>query len=229
MLPINTPIRIVIADECAVFREGFETLLTNQGDIHIVGHASNGTELIQLVKKRNPNLVITGIQMQEVDGIEASRTLMRLFPELGIIAVSYRNEEAIVTQMLELGVKGYLLKSATKTEMVEAVKSVYRRDVYYCRATSKLLSRLAVKHYYSPQSKKPLLTPKEHLIIKLICEEFSNKEIAEKLKLTCRSIESSRERILEKIGAKNMAGVIIYAIKNKIYLILKIYLFVFLD
>ena len=216
MLPINNPIRIVIADECAVFREGFEALLNNQSDIIIIGHANNGAELVQLVKKTNPDVVITGIQMQELDGIEASRTLMNLFPDLGIIAVTYHNEEAFVTQMLATGVKGYLLKSATKIEMIEAVKSVNRRDAYYCTSTSKLLSRLAIKHYVSHHSKKPLLTAKEISIIKLICEELSNKEIAEKMNLTCRSIESSRERILEKIGAKNMVGIVIYAIKNKI-------------
>jgi DNA-binding NarL/FixJ family response regulator len=121
--------------------------------------------------------------------------------------------------MLEAGAKGYLLKNTNKAEVVQAVKTVYRQETYYCNQTSNKLAQMIAKSRVSAGKnfKKPNFNEKEIEIIKLICKELSNKEIATELNLSTRTIEGYREKILEKIEAKNIAGLVIYAIKNNIY------------
>jgi DNA-binding NarL/FixJ family response regulator len=216
---MNTPIKIIIADDHEIFRKGFQVLLRKEEEIRIIGEAQNGDELLKLVKTNEPDIVIMDIQMPVMDGIEATRQLTRTHPRIGIIALTMFVDDHLVINMLEAGARGYLLKDTSKSELMEAIHAVYSGNTYFCSATSKKMAHLIGQSRFNlfPARQKTSLTSTEIEIIKLICQEYSSKEIAAQLGYTPRTIENYREKIQEKIGAKNMVGVAVYAIKNRIY------------
>ena len=214
----STTINIILADDHEIFRDGFRVMINKIPSITLIGEASNGEELVRLSKMLNPDVVITDIKMPLMDGIEATRKLKNLIPSVGVIAFSMFNEDNLIVDMLEAGAKGYLLKNAHKDEIVAAVSAVFKDETFYCKSTSSRLAQMIASSSFNPYKNiKSDLSEKEIMIIKLICEQYVNKEIADKLQLSKRTIEGYRERILEKIKAKNTAGIVVYAIKNKIY------------
>jgi DNA-binding NarL/FixJ family response regulator len=218
----ETPIRVILADDHEIFRDGFKAMLRKQPSVELIGEASNGKELVNLVRQLSPNVVITDIKMPLMDGLEATKIISKEFPEIGIVALSMIDEENLIIDMMEAGAKGYLLKNAHKTEIMEAIKAVNEHHIYYCDGASAKLTRMIAKNEKIPFIKKqvkPELTQKEIDVILFICQEMTNKEIAERLNLSIRTIEGYRDRIQEKIGARNAAGIVIYAIRNNIYVV----------
>lgn len=210
---LYAPVRIIFADDHEVCRDGFTVMMKKQTDIEIIDEARNGEQLIQLTRQLKPDIVITDIIMPIKNGIEATREIIEEFPHIGVIAFSMSEEETLIVDIIKAGAKGYILKSSGKEEVIAAVKAVNKGQDYYCRETSRILSNIRGRevHY------KTKLTEKEIDIIKMICEELSNEEMAMLLGLSKRTIESYREKIMEKINARNIAGIVLYAIKNKIY------------
>ena len=216
---MKTHIDIVLADDHEIFRDGFRVMVKKIPNINLVGEASNGEELISITRALQPDVIITDIKMPVMDGIEATRQLSEMYPQTGIIALSMFDEDNLIVDMLEAGARGYLLKNAQKEEILAAVRTVYNKQTYYCQNTTAKLAQMIANSNYNPNKKsiKPVFSDKELLVIKLICQEFSNKEIAEKLNLSKRTVEGYREKILEKINAKNTVGIVVFAIKYKIY------------
>lgn len=215
----NAPIRIVLADDHEIFRDGFNVMMKKQADIKLIGEAANGMELIEIAGKLLPDIILTDIKMPKIDGIEATKILTSRYPGINIIALSMFDDDNLVIDMLEAGAKGYLLKSAHKNEIIEAIKSVYKNENYYCKNTSTKLVQLIATSRFDPykEVQKPLFSKKEIEMIRLICQEVTNKEIAAKLFLSIRTIEGYRERIQEKMRVKSTAGIVIYAIKTGIF------------
>ncbi len=213
------PIQLILADDHEIFRDGLSVMIKKISEINLIAEASNGAELVKLAQKYKPDIIITDIKMPVMNGIEATKILKKELPDIGVIALSMFNEEDLIVDMLEAGAKGYLLKNAHKDEIVAAVKSVHNNQTYYCRDTTSILTKMIAKSNFDPYTHtvKPEFTENESAVIKLICEEYSNKEMAEQLNLSIRTIEGYREKILEKIEAKNTAGIVVYAIKNKLY------------
>jgi DNA-binding NarL/FixJ family response regulator len=213
------PIRIVIADDHEIFRDGFKLMMKKQSEIEIVAEAENGRELLELTHQHLPDVVVTDIKMPLMDGIEATKQIKAKHPEIEVVALSMFDEENLVIDMLEAGARGYLLKNTHKEEVVQAVTAVHKKETYFCKQTSTKLAQMIAKSRFTPYKpvKKPGFNDRELEIIKLICQEFSNKEIANKLSMSIRTVEGYREKILEKIEAKNVAGLVVYAIKNNIY------------
>jgi DNA-binding NarL/FixJ family response regulator len=210
------PITLVLADDHEIFRDGLKALLKKQKDIDLVGEASNGSELLEVVEKKQPDIVMTDIQMPLINGIEATRIIKSKHPGIGIIALSMYMEESLVVYIITAGASGYLVKNVSKPELVEAVKSVCRGESYYSTAMSrKLLDRLT-KIKFHQEYLKPQFTKREIEVLRLICKEYTHKEIASILSLSPRTIEGIRENIQKKIGAKNTIGIAVYAIKNRI-------------
>lgn len=219
MMKVN-PIKIILADDHEIFRDGFKSMLRKQPSVEMIGEASNGDELVKLTRQLLPDVVVTDIKMPKMDGLEATKILSKEFPRIGIIALSMIDEESQIIDMMEAGAKGYLLKNAHKNEIVDAINAVYEGELYYCNETSAKLSRMIAANEKIPfirKKEKVEFSDKEIDVILLICEQLTNKEIAQKLNLSTRTIEGYRDRIQEKIGAKNSAGIVIYAIKNNIY------------
>jgi len=212
-------ISIVIADDHEIFRDGFRIMVKKHPEIKISGEAENGKELIELVEELKPDVILTDIKMPKMDGIDATKQLVKKDPEIKIIALSMFDEDNLIIDILEAGARGYLLKNANKEEIVEAIKMVNNGQTYYCKHTSGKLVQMIAKSKFNPYKKtpKPNFSDREIEIITLICDQFSNKEIATRLNLSVRTIEGYREKIQEKTNAKNSAGIVIFAIKNKLY------------
>ncbi len=214
-----TPISIVIADDHEIFRDGFKVMLKKYPEIKLLGEAENGIELLKLAEQLHPDVILTDIRMPKMDGIEATRVMVEKYPGISIIVLSMFDEDNLIIDMLEAGAKGYLLKNTHKEDIIEAIRTVYNGENYYCKHTSAKLIQMIARSRYNPYKKKPKVefTEKEIEVIRLICEQLLNKEIAEKLNLSIRTIEGYREKIQEKMNVRNSAGVAVYAIKNGIY------------
>lgn len=212
-------IKILIADDHHIFREGFKVLLKNQHEIELVGEAENGRELLEMAAKLQPDVAIVDIKMPVMDGIEACKHIKKKFPDMKVIALSMFNDDNLIVDMLEAGAKGYLLKNTNKNELIQATKAVYEGSTYYCTATSNKLAKMIAESKFNPYRNHPVkkFTSRETDIMKLVCDQYTNKEIATTLGLSIRTVESHREKIQEKTGAKNAIGVVIYAIKHGIY------------
>ena len=213
-------IRVVLADDNEIFRDGFQIMMQKNQDIEMIGSAENGAELLKLVAETSPDVIITDIQMPILDGIEATRLLVSKYPEIGVIAFTMFGEESLIVDMLEAGARGYLLKNATRREVCDAITAVFNNETYYCKATNEKLARIVGKSKHKPNrlaEPKVIFSDREKKIIRLICEEKLNKEIADSVNLSLRTIEGYRERIVEKMGVKNTAGIVRYAIKNGLF------------
>lgn len=211
-MTLNTPIRVLLADDHEAIREGFQVMMKNTG-IVMVGEARNGKQLIQLASQLKPDIIITDILMPEMNGIDATVEITTQFPAIGIIAFSMSNEETLIVDMLKAGARGYILKSSGKDEVIAAVRSVFRGHPYYCRETDTILTNIRK----AGNNKKPKLNHKELMIIKMICQELSSREIGDIMSLSRRTVDGYRQEIIEKIRVRNTAGIVLYAIKNKIF------------
>lgn len=219
MIKQTNQISIVIADDHELLRDGFRVMLKKYPDIKLLGEAENGKSLIDLVQKVKPDVVLTDIKMPEMDGIEATRMLLKKNPGIRIIALSMFDEENLIIDMLEAGARGYLLKNSHKDEIMDAIRLVHYGQTFYCKTTSAKLVSMIAKSKFNPHKKTPApdFTEREIQIIKLVCEQLSNKEIADRLNLSVRTIEGYREKIQEKMEVKNTAGIVVYAIKKSIF------------
>ncbi|MGB8193082.1 MAG: response regulator transcription factor [Chitinophagaceae bacterium] len=211
-------IRLVIADDHEIFRDGLALMLSRQQDVVLAGQAENGRQLLELVADVQPDIVMTDIKMPIMDGIEATKLLLQQYPELKIIALSMFDEENLIVDMLEAGAKGYLLKNADKQEILDAISNVFENRTYYCRHTSARLASMIVKSKFNPYKKaEPVsFNDREKEIIRMICQQCTTQEIGERLFLSKRTVEGYRTKILEKMNVKNTAGVVIFALRHHI-------------
>lgn len=218
MSKIPDSIKVVLADDHGLFREGFRFMIKKQPDIDLVAEAENGEDLLKLVEYWNPDAVITDIKMPKMDGIEVMHIIKRDHPFLPVIALTNYEEESLIIEMIKSGAKGYLLKSANNEEIIEAIKTVVRDKTYYCSFTREKVNRIISKEWFRPNSHaKVKFNTRELRVINLICDELTNKEIADHLFISKRTVETYRENILLKMGVKNTAGVVVYAIKHGLY------------
>lgn len=216
----NTPlIKVVLADDHEIFRDGLKLMLSKFSTVAIAGDASNGRELVQLVDAEKPDIVITDIKMPLMDGVEATKYITQRHPGIGVIALSMFDEISLIVEMLEAGASGYLVKDCDKTEIKEAIERVYHKEQYYCRHTGNKLMQVMARNAKKQDNKNtaPALSDKEKEIIELICQQYTTKEIGEKLFMSPRTVEGYRLKILEKLEAKNTVGIVIAAIKFGLY------------
>jgi len=212
-------INVVMADDHGIFRDGFQLILSRAPGLHLVAQAANGRELIEQVKEFQPHVVVTDIKMPLMDGIEATRMITSTWTNIGVIGLSMHDEDDLILEMLEAGAKGYLLKNADKQEVIDAIETVFAGDPYYCTSTNAKLVKLIAKSRFQSftRIKKPEFNEREIDIIKLICQEFTNREIGEKLFMSVRTVEGYRLKILEKMDVKNTVGLVIYAIQHGLF------------
>lgn len=213
-------INIVIADDHTLFRKGLRNLMLELDSVGEIFEAQNGAELLELlnIAKPLPDVVLLDINMPVMDGVEATKKIKQLFPGLKIIILTMENNEHFVLQMLELGVNGYLIKNCEPEELALALESVTTKDFYFDDNITDFIRKVyfTQKGTGQKQEEPTHLTTREKEILQLICMEMNTYEIAEKLFLSPRTVESHRKNIIEKTGVKNIAGLIVYAIKNNL-------------
>jgi DNA-binding NarL/FixJ family response regulator len=212
----NETIKIVIADDHEFFRIGFIKFITYSfPQTKFIAEARNGIELVELVKKHRPQVAITDIQMPKMDGIQACRIIKDNYPGTNVIAFSVFDKPEQILGMLDAGAIGYLVKSSEKEEILQAIENVSKGTRYYCSSIAEKCFR-DTNRSHQKDKQKIQFTFQEIKVIKLICEQLSNKEIASQLKLSTRTVEDYRRNIQEKIGAKNVVGTVLYAVFNNL-------------
>lgn len=209
-------IRVVIADDHCLFRNGLRNLLSQIRHIEVVGEAMNGQELVRRSVELSPDIILTDINMPLMDGIMATREIARRRPGTGVIVLSAYNKEEPILRMLEAGALGYVLKSADNEEISEAINTVSEHKPYFCKEVTEKLTEIVSRNYQLPPDADLHFTDREKEIMRLICREFTSKEIAYSLSLSKRTVEGHRTRIMDKVGAKSIAGIITYAFRSGI-------------
>ena len=212
---MGNTISIAIVDDHKLFRDGLKILLKRAcPEISEMYEASNGEEFLQMLKEHVPDVVLMDIAMPDMDGIEATKRAMEVYPDLKIIALSMYGEEEYYSQMIESGAKGFILKDSDIQEVQNAVREVAEGKNYF---TPDILVKL-IKNMHKKKKKpeKSELSGREIEILYHICSGQSNQEIADTLHLSKRTVDKHRENLLLKTGAKNTASLVIYAVKNEI-------------
>jgi len=211
-------IKYVIADDHLIFRQGLRYALADDHKLKFVGDAENGIKLVELVKKQMPDVILLDLKMPEMDGLEAAKTLHGIHPEIKILMLTSFDDEHFILHLLELGINGYLLKNSEPNEIKKAIHSVYENGYYFNHLVSTTMLR-AITHKSNADLKLKeviKLNEREIEVLKLICNELTTSEIAAKIYLSPRTIEGIRTTLIEKTGAKNIAGLVLYAIKSGI-------------
>jgi two-component system response regulator NreC len=204
-------IKIFLADDHTIVRQGLKLILAAQPDIEVVGEAANGREAVELVQKLKPDLVLMDVAMPELNGIEATRRMVEANSRLKILVLSMHKEAVYVREILRAGARGYILKDAIDTELLSAVRSVVRGDGYISPAVSGALLNDYRKDVTDPAD---LLSNREREVLQLIAEGKTNKEIAVKLNLSVYTVDSHRGKIMEKLNLHSTGELVRFAIKN---------------
>lgn len=210
-------IKYVIADDHKIFRQGLRYALADDHRLKLVGEAENGAALLQLVEKQQPDVILLDLKMPEMDGIEATRKIHESYPDVKILMLTTYDDEHFIMHLLELGANGYLLKNADPEEIKRAIHFVYENDHYFNHLVSNTMLRAITRKNSGLKIHEAIkLNDRETDVLKLICQELTTAEIAEKIFLSPRTIEGLRTSLIEKTGVRNTAGLVLYAIKNGI-------------
>ncbi len=206
-------IKILLADDHTIVRQGLKLILSSQKDLEVIGEASNGREVIELAKRLQPDIVLMDVAMPEVNGIEATRSLMEMNSRLRILVLSMHKEAVYVREILKAGARGYLLKDVIDTELLNAIRSVARGDGYVSPAVSSALLNDYRQNVTNPAD---LLTNREREVLQLIAEGKTNKEVAAKLNLSVYTVDSHRGKIMEKLNLHSTGELVRFALKHGI-------------
>ncbi len=207
-------IKVILVDDHAIMRDGIRNLLQEESDIEVIGEADNGRQAVKISIEKNPDIVITDIAMHDMNGIEATRQIKKENPDIKIIALSGHSERQIVIGVFRAGASGYLLKESTSTELVEAIRTVYRGHNYLSQKISDIvLQELSDIKRDSEEIGADLLTSRENEILQLIAEGNATKRIAEVLFISPKTVESHRANIMEKLNIRNLPELTKYAIR----------------
>jgi DNA-binding NarL/FixJ family response regulator len=207
----HSNIRILLADDHTIVRQGLKLILSSQQDLEVVGEAANGREVVELTQQLQPDIVLMDVAMPDVNGIEATRRLMEQNSRLRILVLSMHKEAVYVREILKAGARGYLLKDVIDTELLNAIRSVARGDGYVSPAVS---SALLSDYRQNVTNPVDLLTNREREVLQLIAEGKTNKEVATKLNLSVYTIDSHRGKIMEKLNLHSTGELVRFAIKH---------------
>jgi DNA-binding NarL/FixJ family response regulator len=212
----NIPvIRVAIADDHQIFRKGVILSLRAYTNIKFVLEANNGQELLDGLEEAAPEVILMDLRMPVKDGIDTTRHISRKYPDIAIIILSMYEDDRFVMHMMENGASGYLLKSTEPQEIRKAILTAKSTGYYLNNYVSKImLQKKQQKHRGAPSLlQEHILTDKEKGVLNYLCMEFTSSETAIKLKISTRTVETIRTRLMERFGAKNIAGLVFYAAK----------------
>ena len=205
-------IRILLADDHTIFRAGVCALIAPEEDIEVVAEITNTTDLTRLMDDVRADIMMIDVAFENHRGIEVTKTLKTTYPQLHIIGFSMVGEKEHAIDMLKAGANGFLLRNVSKKDMLEAIRSVAVGNSYLCQEASLiLLEQLNLATKKPSTLKGEALTPRETEVLQLIAKEYSNPEIAEKLFISLRTVDTHRRHLLDKTEAKNTAGLVKYA------------------
>jgi len=208
-------ITVLLAEDHTIVREGLRTLLEAEGDIKVVGEAETGRQAVELTKKLHPAVVVMDIAMPLLNGLEATRQILKAIPGAKVLILSAHSDDAYVEQVVELGAAGYLLKQTSAHALANAVREVQKGRTYFSPAIAR---RLGNRYAPSPapgeraQKKGARLSSREMEVLQLIAEGKGNKQVAGELGISVKTVEKHRQRLMEKLNIHDTAGLTRYAI-----------------
>ncbi len=210
-------IKVVIADDHKIIRVGLRGLLEREKDISVVGEAENAEEIEKLLAVQPADVILMDIDLGETDGIVMTKKVKEMHPSLQVLGLTMHEEPDYIIKMLEAGASGYLLKNAGREELLTAIHTVAKGDSYFSQKVSATLLQAVTRQKQSPAEVKKVqiqtpLSEREIEVLRLIAQEYSNGEIAEKLFISIRTVDTHRRNLLEKLQVKNTVGLVKYAI-----------------
>ncbi|MGE0079252.1 MAG: response regulator [Bacteroidales bacterium] len=200
--------KAIIVDDHKIFRESLAFMLSSQANVEVMAQANNGKEFIDLLKVSKPDIVLLDIEMPVMDGVEATRQAIQIHPDIKILILSMHNDEEFYSSMIDLGVKGFILKESDSSEVKKAIDEILDGNLYF---SQDLLLNMLKKR---KDTKQIELTQRENEVLALIAKGLSNAEIADKLFISARTVEKHRAELLLKTESKNSISLVVYAIKN---------------
>ncbi len=206
--------KILIVDDHKLLIDAVITLIESIKGLEVVGYCLDGEEAVAFYEKNSEvDLIIMDIHMPKMDGIEASKKILSINPNQKILAFTTYSDKQLVKRIFEAGIKGFVDKAVKKEEVINAIQKMLSCGYYACSLAVKVL----IDTIYQKDSIDNLLTEREKMIIKLICKQYSTKEIADELSVSVRTVELYKKSLIEKIKVKNAAGIVMYAVKNDLF------------
>jgi two-component system response regulator NreC len=211
-------IKVLLAEDHTIVRKGILSILSAENEIEVIGEAENGREAVQMVEKLHPDVVVMDISMPILNGLEATRQIKKRFPKMKILILSMHTAEDYVFEILDAGAAGYILKKDAPSELISAIQAAERGDKYL----SPSISHVVVNGYLSERKSKPkkekkdILTSREKEVLQLIAEGHTNRQIAEKLYISIKTVETHRTHIMDKLDIHTAAELTQYALRKGI-------------
>lgn len=209
-------IRVLLADDHTIMREGLSAILRGQNGIEVVGEAADGRLAVVKAKELAPDVVVMDVSMPLLNGFEATREIRRLLPGTKVVVLASQSSEEYIREMLMAGASAYLVKKSTASDLIAAIKAASRGDSFFCPSVSKVLARGFMRrvHHGGRGSGGPeALSKREHEVLQLVAEGRSNKEIAEALSISVTTVKVHKAHIMEKLDIHTVAGLVRYAIQ----------------
>jgi DNA-binding NarL/FixJ family response regulator len=211
-------IKIAIADDYKIYRDGLKVGLAADNNMEVVLEADNGEDLLSGLEKAKPDVIIMDLKMPIMDGMEATKEVRKNFSDIKVLVVTMYEDDKFIIHLMENGANGYLLKNAESDEILKSIYAVHENGYYFNDLVNKaLLKKLVMKRDFKPSFNQDIdFTERELEVLKLICEEKTAAEIGKEIFLSPRSVEGIRQRLIEKVGVRNTAGLVMFAMKNGI-------------
>lgn len=212
-------IKILIADDHAMFVDGIESILNKEDDIQVIDKCFDGPSVLKKIISNPPDLVLLDINLPGMNGIEVSQKIIKDHPKVKILAISMFNEESFVTEILNNGAQGYILKNTGREELLLAIRTIHDGKTFFSKdVTNTIMKSLMKRRKESTATTKliPKISRREKEVLKLIVEEFTTQEIANELFISLKTVESHRSSLLNKLNARNTAGLVRITMENKL-------------
>ncbi len=212
--------KILLVDDHRLIRDAIHSYMEGDAEYEVVGEASHGQEAIRTLEETKVDVVLMDINMPIMGGLECTKEIVKRWPNIKVLTLSMMSDNQHIKQMMGAGASGYILKNCTEKELKKAIKTVFEGDTYYSSEVTEIVMTNLMKNNPTKTSNLVVdmpLTDREKEVLELIIKEFTNNEIADKLFISNRTVDAHKRNLLEKTGAKNIAGLVMYAINNQIF------------
>lgn len=210
-------IKVLLVDDHKIVRDGIKLMLKSQPGIDVVAETDDGKKVIELLENTPVDVIVMDINMPEMNGIQAAKIVKKEYPDIKILALTMSSDDSHIRQMVQAGASGYIMKSAGRDELTEAIQDVMSGKHYFSDQATQSIMMDLVKNKGKSSAPDPVhITDRELEVLQMIVKEHTNQEIAEKLYISPRTVDAHRRNLLQKTGARNTAGLVKYAFQNNL-------------